>query len=92
MLPPSDGSPPLFVLLGAYIQPLDIPSGSSCVRLMANLDRMSDAGVANGCQGCGGRGWKLRSVRRGLLVRTFEVVRVGLARVDCGRCLGSGSE
>ena len=42
------------------------------------------------CPSCGGRGWKLRSARRGLLVRTLEVVRVGPVEVECWRCVGTG--
>jgi hypothetical protein len=42
------------------------------------------------CRACAGRGWKLRTARLGLLVRTANIGEMGPAEVECWRCSGSG--
>ena len=50
-----------------------------------------DSGEARStCRSCGGRGWRLRSVRRAVLVRGPESADAGPFRVDCWRCQGTG--
>jgi hypothetical protein len=46
--------------------------------------------AVNECRACDGRGWKLRTARRGLLVLAANVVEMGPAKVECWRCSGSG--
>jgi hypothetical protein len=54
------------------------------------MSNLIDELKTDACRFCGGKGWKLRSTLRALLIGSSGETPDGPVEVDCGPCCGSG--